>query len=720
MKYISFNHLISTIALLIALTAPSAIAQNAEDQDSGEPEIDELVVTGQYLYNDQVNALRSPTPIIDVPQSLSIVTGEQIAIQGFNAIGDIVEYTPGITTSQGEGHRDAVVFRGVRSTADFFVDGVRDDVQYYRPLYNLEQVEVLRGPNALQFGRGGTGGLLNRVTKKGVLDNQFTGYQLGAGTFGEISAQIDSNFAINDTSAFRINAFYEGLENHRDFFDGDRIGVNPTLRFELTPNTTLDVSYEYIDHERFIDRGIVSGDDGRPVEAFEDIVFADHELNTTEILAHVVRAAVRHNFSDNLKGNFSAFYGDYDKLYQNFFPVGFDDAANTVALDGYVDTTQRENFVLSANFIGEFGTRNVNHTLVAGVEYIDTSSDQDRFNAVFDQTDDDVDFFTPTRPISFSGGVGINANGQVTTNSFSDLNDDTEVGIDVFSFFIQDEIEITENFDLVLGLRYDQFEIDVFNIEALTNDDPLDDINIDQSRTDQEVSPRLGFIYKPQENISLYASYSESFLPRSGEQFADINDEDAALDPDTFTNLEAGIKWDPNPDLSLTASVFEIESRSPQEAEEVGTLDVVEANTTGFEATLQGQITKAWSLTAGYSFLDGEVIDEDTGLDTGNRPRELPENTFSVWNNFQVTNALGLGLGLTYQDESFANDDNEVTLPSFTRIDASAFYDASSKVRVQLNIENLTNKLYFPNAHTNDNITVGAPINARLSVTGRF
>ena len=165
-----------------------------------------MIVIGQYLYADQVNALKSPTPIIDVPQSLSIVTADQILAQGFDSVGDIINYTPGVSTSQGEGHRDAVVFRGVRSTADFFIDGVRDDVQYYRPLYNLEQVEVLRGPNALLFGRGGTGGILNRVTKKAQIGEAFTGYQASVDSFGAYGLQIDSNFELNDTAAFCINA----------------------------------------------------------------------------------------------------------------------------------------------------------------------------------------------------------------------------------------------------------------------------------------------------------------------------------------------------------------------------------------------------------------------------------------------------------------------------------------------------------------------------------
>jgi len=281
-------------------TVDQTIAENTENSDLGK-----LTVVGQFLYADQVNALKTPTPIIDVPQSLSIITAEQITQQGFNSIGDIINYTPGVNTSQGEGHRDAVVFRGVRSTADFFIDGVRDDVQYFRPLYNLEQVEILRGPNALLFGRGGTGGILNRVTKKGVIGESFTGIQTSVDSFGGFGVQVDSNFSSRDNMAFRINFMYEGLENHRDFFDGDRFGFNPTAKFILSPDTTLDLSYEYVDHQRFIDRGIPTGSDGRPVEDFENIVFGDPDLNTTELQAHLFRAALQHNFSENLKGNFS-------------------------------------------------------------------------------------------------------------------------------------------------------------------------------------------------------------------------------------------------------------------------------------------------------------------------------------------------------------------------------------------------------------------------------
>lgn len=675
-------------------------------------DLEEIIVTGRSLFSDQVNSLKAPTPIIDVPQSLSLYSSEEILLRGFTSIAEIVNYTPGVNNTQGEGHRDAVVFRGVRSTADFFIDGVRDDVQYYRPLYNLEQVEILRGPNALLFGRGGTGGVLNRVTKKGLIGESFNTAQASIDTFGEFGIQVDSNFDAGDKAAFRINAMYESLNNHRDFYDGDRFGINPTAKFLLGEATTVDLSYEYIDHERFIDRGIPTGADGRPVEAFEDIVFGDPEVNTATLQAHLIRAAVQHEFSDSLKGNFSAFYGNYDKFYGNFYASGYDEAQtpNVVTLDGYEDTTERENLILTGNIVAEARTGEIGHTIIGGIEYINTSSDQFRFNSFFDSTLDDNEIFSVTRPLSLRNGVGINASGVPVNNDFTvDLNDDTRVSIDVFSVYVQDQIELADWADLVVGARYDSFDIEVFNVPA----------NDNRTRKDDRVSPRFGLILKPQENVSIYASYSESFLPRSGEQFANINGNNNQLDPDTFTNLEAGIKWDVNDRLSFTAAVFEIEQSSPQVADnDPETLDVIDSTISGFEAQVIGQITEGWFVSAGYSYLDGEQVNRSGP--TGLRPRELPENMFSLWNNFQITEKLGLGLGLTHQSESFVNNGNTAVLPSFTRFDAAAFYDVSDDVRLQVNIENLTDKLYFPNSQATHQVTVAAPFNARFAVTARF
>ena len=691
--------LVLSTALMVPLSANAQTSSNAQD--------DVIIVTGNHLYSDQVNALRAPTPIIDVPQSLSITTADQILEQGFDSIGDLVLYTPGLNQSQGEGHRDSVVFRGVRSTADFFIDGVRDDVQYYRSLYNLEQVEVLRGPNALLFGRGGTGGLINRVTKKGALNDQFIGYKSSVDSFGGFDVAGDVNYAIGDTVAFRVNAAYESLNNHRDLFDGDRIGINPTLRWVATPATVVDLSYEFADHERFVDRGIPSLD-GAPAFDLTDITFGDPENNFTTLQAHVFNATVQHEFSDNLKGNFTAFYGDYDKVYSNFFASDeFDVARNAVELDGYIDETQRQRFLLSGNLVSEFNTGGIEHMVVAGAEFIDTSSDQNRFNSRFDTNADDQEFiqFSADGSFDFVGGVGISADGLTAVSTFTDLNDDTRVGVEVFSAYIQDQIAINDYFDIVLGARFDSFAIDVFNV-------PADET---RTRTDEEISPRLGLIFKPKENISIYGSFSESFLPRSGEQFTDINGDDDVLDPNIFQNLEAGLKWNFTDALSFTAAIFEIEQSSPQVSDlDPDTLDIIETTVSGFEAQIQGNITDGWFFSAGYSLLNGEQTDSNL------HPRELPENTFNLWSRYQITDQFGLGAGLTYQDESFADNGNNVTLPSFTRIDAAAFYDVNEDLRLQVNVENLFDTEYFPNAHTANNISVGAPLNAKFTVSGRF
>ncbi len=705
---------LKTRVLLGSLVTVSSfsLAQGTDDSAAEAMPIEETLVRGQYLQSSQINALRSPTPILDVPQSLSIVTSEVIMQRGYGNVSDIIQYLPGVSVSQGEGHRDAVVFRGVRSTADFFIDGVRDDVQYYRPLYNLEQLEILRGPNALLFGRGGTGGILNRVTKKPELGQQFSQVSGYADTFGAGGVQIDTNWSTSDDTGFRLNAMLEGLENHRDFYDGERLGINPTFKTRLGDNTLLNVSYEYVDHEQFIDRGIPTGSDGRPVEAFEKITFGDEDVNLTTLKAHIVMAGIDHQFSDSTKGKVTFFYGDYDKSYQNFYASGYNEAStpNEVTLDGYVDTTQRQNTVLSGSLINESILGGTRHRFIAGAEVVNTSSDQDRWNTYWSATADDKETFFINRPLQVLGGVGVNSRGAQTTNDFTvDINDDTRVSIDVYSAFIQDEISITEKFDVILGARFDHFEIDVFNV-------PANDVS---SRTDEEVSPRLGLVYKPVENMSLYGSYSESFLPRSGEQFANINGSKGQLDPNTFENLEVGFKWDFGSGLSLTAAAFQIQQTSPQVADnDPSTLDVIETETDGVEIQLDGQLTDFWYLSASYTYLDGEQVGR-TGP-SGRRPRELPENMFSVWNSFQFSQKFSGGLGLTYQDESFINNSNSAVLPSYTRVDAALYYQLSNTLRIQVNVENLTDTDYYPSSHSTHQATVGAPLNARFAITKDF
>jgi len=694
--------------LFLTINPVSSLAQDMEAAAGNKVyELDEFVVTDQFLFSDQVNALKTPTPVIDVPQSLSITSAADISLRGFDSVGDIVDYTPGVNMNQGEGHRDAVVFRGILSTADFFVDGVRDDVQYYRSLYNVEQVEILRGPNALLFGRGGAGGVLNRVTKKAEIGQDFNAYSLSLNTFGANNLQIDSNYAINETSAFRLNAYSDTFENHRDFSNGSGYGVNPSFKFALSDQTTLDVSLEAIDYDRSIDRGIPSGADGKPVDALNDIVFGDESLNKSEFDSISFRAMLQHSFSDTLKGIFTASYTEYDKLYQNFYASKYNEAADddSVTLDGYVDTTKRQNFVLSGNLVAEFETSDIKHTLLFGAEFMDSSSENDRFNPDFDLgtgTEDEATFTISGRNIP----GGFNAAG-LNLGPFTDPNDDTSTDLSVFSLYVQDEIELSEQLTVVLGARFDSFDIDVTNNES----------NEKGSRKDDEFTPRGGIIYKLQENLSLYASYSQTFLPTSGGQFASLGAKD--LDPSEYSSMEAGVKWNISDRFNVTAAVFQSDT------------DVVEKNADkdyerfeneieGFEVQFLGRITDKWTASAGYTNLDG--IDKgNESRNKGNTPGELPGSSFSIWNSYQLTEKLGLGLGAIYQGDSTPKGGSDtVTVPSFTRVDAAAYYQLSENLRLQLNVENLLDEEYYPHAYSTHQFTVGAPINATVSIKGTF
>ena len=683
------------IALMFNLSVPTTIFAQ---ENSSDPE--EIIVKGKVLYSDQVTALKTPVPIIDVPQTLSIVTDEDIRKQGFRELGDIVRYTPGVNTSQGEGHRDSVVFRGVRSTADFYLDGVRDDVQYYRSLYNLEQVEILRGPNALLFGRGGTGGIINRVTKKAVLNDAFGSFDMGADTFGAFDFAVDYNVQTGENSALRINFHSDTLENHRDYYDGDRYGFNPTLRVQISPQTTLDLSYEHADHERFIDRGVPTLN-GEPVEAFEEIVFGDTDTNLTTLRADIYRANVSHEFSDTQKGNFVVQYSDFAKMYKNYYASGYS-GGDTFTADGYKDPTERTNLIISGNIVNEFQTGSAKHTLLVGAEIIDTENENYRYNTFFITTEDDNEVFNISRPINF----GVNAAGVRTYNDFTaDLKSSTESDIEVTSFYIQDQIDVSDNFKIMLGGRFDSFDITVRDVKNGTS----------ESREDEEVSPRAGLIFKPQENLSLYVSYSESFLPRSGEQFKSLSSSSVRLDPDVFESTEIGVKWDIRDNLSFTISYFDSEQTQAVRDSDTGeNSEIVGLQVDGVELELKGQVTDRLYLALGYSDLDGETA-------KGGEPREIPEQTASLWATYEVNEQFGIGLGITHQGESnIKNDKPGLILPDYTRVDFAAYYDLADDLSVQLNVENLTDELYFPHSHSTHQASVGEPLNARVSLRKRF
>ena len=288
--------------LLIISAATLALPGTALASEAGDESGNTILVIGKsdgYLTIDSATATKTDTPLIDVPQTISAVTREQIEDQAHRSLADVLRYVPGVTIGQGEGNRDQITLRGQNTTADFFLDGVRDDVQYFRNLYNVERVEVLKGPYALIFGRGGGGGIVNRVQKTPSTDRFFMGGEVSINTFGAWEVAADLNAPIAEGAAFRLNAFYEKLNNHRDFFDGERYAVNPYIAFELAPGWKAGISYEYVHDDRVTDRGIPSLN-GEPLPGHRDTFFGVPDVNRTGLEAHIVKARLDGELAEGL------------------------------------------------------------------------------------------------------------------------------------------------------------------------------------------------------------------------------------------------------------------------------------------------------------------------------------------------------------------------------------------------------------------------------------
>lgn len=681
--------------------SPNALSPNQSDEmpyDASNSDRNPIVVTGakdNYATKKTSTATKTDTPLINVPQSIKIISREQMDDQALHSIGDVVRYVAGVTLSQGEGNRDQIVLRGQSTTADFFLDGVRDDVQYYRGLYNIEQVEILKGPSAMIFGRGGGGGVVNRVQKTAQLDKNFMNANASINSFADYDFSADANAALGSNVAFRVNGNYEKLANHRDYFGGERYAVNPTATVNLGADWVLGASYEYVHDDRVADRGVPSLG-GVPITGYRDRFFGIPGVNRTGIDAHLAKARLDGAITDNLKFNATISYGNYDKYYRNVQAnAAATSQTGTVALAGYTNATQRENWIGQANLIWDVATGSIQHKILVGTEIGKQDSASQRLNATLSFTN--LSLSNPIYP----------------TATFTIPATDNASYVNTVSVYAQDQISLSDHFDILAGLRYDRFEI------KGTDYIPVIDRNF--ARTDTKISPRFGLIYKPQENISLYGSYSVSFLPRSGDQFAALTIVQENLAPERFTNLELGGKWDLASGLSLTAAVFQLDrtnATTPDPLNPLVTINVGTTRTRGVEAGFSGQVTPKWQISGGASYQEG-ALKENSAVTLS----QLPRFQASLWNRYNISKEFGAGLGIIHQSSEYAaiKTASSVTLlPEFTRVDAALFLNPSDRLQFQFNIENLLDTDYYSDASGNNNISTGAPINARFTARMRF
>ena len=641
------------------------------------------------------SATRTDAELRDVPQAITVLDRDLMADQSMQSMADVVQYVPGITMGQGEGHRDAPTIRGQSSTADFFADGVRDDAQYFRDLYNVERVEALKGPNAMVFGRGGGGGIINRVTKE-ALWLSTRSFTLEGGSFEHRRATIDAGDGFGRLFAARVNGVFEDSRQFRDATELERYGIAPTATL-LAGNTLVKVSYEYFADRRTVNRGIPSFQ-GAPSSADIETFFGDPNQSRSRLVMQGADAVIEHEWGGLELRNRSRVIR-YDKFYQNVFPGAITPAGTEVAISAYNNATDRRSVFNQTDVTYRLATGRVVHGLLAGAELSRQRSDNYRTTGYFNGTTTSilVPFESPTvsPAVEFRQGA---------------TDADNHVVASVAAAYAQDEIALGSHWQAIVGVRYDHFELDFHDNRTST----------DLSRIDDMISPRAGLVFKPTEPISVYGSYSISHLPSSGDQFASLTPTTETLEPEKFTNRELGVKWDVHPDLAFTAAWYRLDRTNTTAPDPNSTTRVVqtgEQRSTGYEMGLVGNVTQAWQLSAGYAAQKASIVSQTTAAQAAAAVPLVPRQTFSLWNRYQLVPRLGAGLGVVHQTKMFAAIDNAVTLPGFTRVDAAAFVTLTPALRAQVNVENLFDERYYPTSHGNNNIAPGAPRSVRFSVS---
>lgn len=703
---------------LLALAAPALAADAAPEQAmataaataemTNEPE--QIVVEGErssYGVKRTSTGTKTDTPVKDIPQAMTVISEAQIQDQQLRSVADVLYFVPGASPATGESNRDQITLRGNNTTADFFIDGIRDDAQYFRDFYNIDRLEVLKGPNAMIFGRGGGGGIVNRVTKRSHFRTARHGI-LAGDSYGGVRFSGDIDQPLGANVGLRLNGVYENGDSFRRHVDLERYGIAPTLGILAGPDTRIDLSYEYFHDRRTTDRGVPSLSDGNattvdePIEGFDRTFFGDPDKSYAKANVHLATLAVEHQLSDGLTLRNRTLFGDYDKFYQNIFPNSAANGGGTVTLSAYNETTKRQNLFSQTDLIWEGQLGGIDQTLLVGFELGRQKSNQRRRNGFF-QPADSTSFVVSLDDPTIDAAIifrPLNANGTASNFTRSKAN--------VAAIYIQDQIRISPMFEIVAGLRFDRFELDVTNLNN----------NAQFGRTDELWSPRLGLIFKPRENLSIYASYSRSYLPQSGDQFGSLELSTEALKPERFDNYELGAKWEPVAGLLATAAIYQLDRTNTRFQISPGVFALSgEQRSKGLELGLERSITDDWQVSAGYTWQKAEVREATTACLSGDCEVPLvPRHSFSLWSRFDISDRVGVGLGAIARSSSYASIGNMVKLPGYARFDAAVFYNIADGVKAQLNVENLFNADYFAAAHSDNNIAPGAPTTARLAI----
>jgi catecholate siderophore receptor len=710
-------HKVMVAALLAAASPIATAAEPASDATLAEARMPEVQVRAQaeaaegsvkaYRAARSASFSKTDTPLREVPASVSVVGAQQLRDQAMSSLADVLRQVPGVSPHQGEGNRDQVVLRGNVTNADFFIDGVRDDAQIFRDLYNLERVEVLRGPAGMAFGRGGAGGVINRVSKRPEL-SPLAELALSTTSHGGARLSADVNRAASDGLAWRLNAVAEQSGSFRDGVKGERRAANPTWLWALSGDTTVLLGAEVVHDERTADRG-QPAQNGRPVNAPARRFFGNSEQSTSRAHGGGAYAVLESALAGwTIKNQLRA--SRYDKFYQNVYADN--GASSSVASDGrlklaaYNQANERRNVFNQLDLSREVDWGGLKHEFLLGLELGHQDSRSQRQTGYF----------------GAAKLATVNVNNPVATatrfeSSASDSHN--RVQADVAALYVQSQLWLSPQWKLVTGLRHDEFKVKLEDLRADPSPQNL-------ARTDHISSHRLGLVWLPSEQHSLYLSYNDAALP-SGETLS-LAANTADLAPETSVNWELGARWNALPTLTVSAALFRLDRldvKSPDPLNPGYYVQTGQHRTEGLEMAAQGELQTGWLLSASYARLNGRIMKTTSAATAGAKLALVPQHQGALWSRVALSPRWAMGAGLVGQGPRYAALDNAVRLPGFVRADAAVYFDAgrcgaAQSLQLALNVENLSNQRYWATAQANNNLSPGAPRQWTLSVRVGF
>ena len=665
-----------------------------------------------YKASASVSASRMPLSIIETPQQVDVLTSELLQSRAAESMKQAMEFVPSVGLQLGEGRRDNFYIRGFNAVDDMYIDGVRDSAQYYRDLSNTDRIEVVEGPAAVLYGRGSSGGLINRITKKPRMEGTLGEFAYTAGSYGQQRGTADLDNLVPGTDrklGFRLTGAAEHEGSQRHFYWADRYTFAPTLQWKPNDATVMSVQVERLRDDRLPDRGIpylpeTGAPADVPVGNFYGYVGPLPGSNFIHTAATDGTFDLRHDFADGWQVHAVQRLAGSTINFINMYASSVASASNgdyLVYRGEYngADLWTNGDSTIEATRTGRW--LGVSHTLLVGTEYSREATRTTQFTGPSNQTPVSLLSPLPTAPVLSS----------VLSRSNRFLGQTAAV-------YAQDLIALSQNWKVLAGVRFDSYRQ---ALELL----PPTDTTPNLGRTDNAGSPRVGLVYQPRPWASVYGNYSRTFDP-SGENLS-LATNNAELKPEVTQNYELGAKANLLRDrLLATASLFHLDRTNIKTTDPnnpLALLNLGEQRTNGAELNLQGNISQHWQVYGGYAWLDGRIVSSTTlsnGVSLqGRRPAMTPLHGASIWSTYSLANGLGFSAGVVSRARQFASTDNLATLPAYARVDASASYQRS-RYEMQINVENVGNIRYFDAAQSDYQIYPAAPVSGSVTVRYHF